>query len=493
MSQINTNVAALIAQHNLGRANQDLSVRLERLATGLRINRGADDPAGLIVSERLRAEISGIGKAIDNIERASNVIATGEASLQEANNLLNDIKGLVIEAANTGAFSDEEVQANQIQIDSAIESIARIANTTSFAGLKLLDGSLDYILEDIVTSQMNDVNVYSARFGNNEQVPVNVEVLNSAQRAELFWPGDADGTSAGALTQSISFEIKGNAGVEYFSFASGTSLSAVAYAVNNIADATGVQASLLSAADPTSGMLFTSTGYGSDAYVSVEVREGGENFQAYDEPGGDPVSRQTGQDVLALVNGNLALGRGLDVSVRTGALDLSLSLTSAAAQTLNETFSFNITGGGATYQVGPQVNTHQQASFGIGSVAPSRLGDSIVGFLASVQSGRDNALTSGDDVRSQAQAAGAIIDAAIDQISQMRGRLGAFERNTLQTTLRSSQIAIENLTAAESSIRDADFAAETSRLTRAQILQQAGTQTLGIANDTAANVLTLLG
>ena len=493
MSQINTNVAALIAQHNLGRANEDLSVRLERLATGLRINRGADDPAGLIVSERLRAEVAGIGKAMDNIERASNVIATGEASLQEVNDLLNDIKGLAIEAANTGAFSTEEIEANQIQIDSAIESIARIANTTSFAGLKLLDGSLGYVTEDVVTSQMTDVNIHSARFGNNDEIPVNVEVLNSAQRADLFWPGNADGTSAGALTQSVTFEVVGADGVEVFSFASGTSLSAVAFAVNNIADATGVQASLLSAGDPTSGMVFTSSRFGSDAFVNVNVVEGGEDFQTYDEPGGAQASRQTGQDVLALVNGNLALGRGLDVSVRTGSLDMSLTLTSGAAQTLNETFSFDITGGGATYQIGPQVNTHQQASFGIGSVTPSRLGNSLVGYLSSLQSGGANALTSGDDAGAQARKAGAIIDAATDQISTMRGRLGAFERNTLQTTLRSSQIALENLTAAESTIRDADFAAETSKLTRAQILQQAGTQTLGIANDTASNVLALLG
>ncbi|MEX0886034.1 MAG: flagellin [Phycisphaeraceae bacterium] len=492
MSQINTNVAALIAQHNLGRANQDMSVRLERLATGLRINRGADDPAGLIVSERLRAEVSGIGKAIDNIERAANVIATGEASLQEVNDLLNDLKGLVIEAANTGAFSNEEVEANQLQIDSAIDSIKRIADTTSFAGLNLLDGSLGYITEDIVTSQMTDVNVYSARFGNNDQIPVNVEVLNSAQRADLFWPGDADGTSAGSLTESITFEIEGNTGTEVFSFASGTALSAVAFAINNVSDATGVQAGLVDAADPTSGMTFTSVNFGSDAYVSVSVIEGGEDFQTYDAPAGAAALRQNGQDVLALVNGNLALGKGLDVSVRTGSLDMALTMTSAAAQTLNQTFTFNIAGGGATYQIGPQVNTQQQASFGIGSVAPSRLGNSIVGFLSSLQSGGANALTSGDDTREQAQNAAAIIDASIDQISTLRGRLGAFERNTLQTTMRSSQIALENLTAAESSIRDADFARETSQLTRAQILQQAGTQTLSIANENAANVLALL-
>ena len=113
MSRINTNVASLIAQNNLQRANQDLTVSLQRLSTGLAISRGADNPAGLLVSARLRTEISGITQAIDNAERASNVIATTEAALNEVSHLLASIKGLAVEAANTGAFSDAEIEANQ--------------------------------------------------------------------------------------------------------------------------------------------------------------------------------------------------------------------------------------------------------------------------------------------------------------------------------------------------------------------------------------------
>ena len=105
MARINTNVTSLIAQNNLGRTNGDLAVRLQRLSTGLRINRGADDPAGLIVSERLRSEMKGIGQAIDNSERASSVIATAEGYLAEVADLLNSIKSLVVEAANTGGVS----------------------------------------------------------------------------------------------------------------------------------------------------------------------------------------------------------------------------------------------------------------------------------------------------------------------------------------------------------------------------------------------------
>ncbi|MFW6059108.1 MAG: flagellin [Phycisphaeraceae bacterium] len=492
MSRINTNVSALIAQRNLQESNNSLSTSLQRLSTGLRINRGADDPSGLIVSERLRTEIAGLNQAVDNVERASNVIATSEAALQEINNLLVSVRGLTTEAANTGAFSEEEVEANQLQIDSAIESISRIANTTSFAGLKLLNGSMDYISSGVVNSQMSDVSVFGANFGTNSTMPVTVEVLNSAEVGQLFLSGNTTG-APGALLSSVSFELQGSKGSETFSFSSGTALSAVAHAVNTVKDAIGVSASLVSGGNQTSGLVFSTTEYGSDAFVSVKKLDDGDFFQTFDAQGGAAVSRDTGEDVLATVNGAVALGDGLDVSLRSNNLSLELSLDEDAAQTTNTPYEFTITGGGATYQIGPDVNTQQQVGFGIQSVAASSLGNSLVGFLNSIRSGGDNALNSGADTATQARKANDILEASITQISTLRGRLGAFERNTLQTTLRSQQIALENLTASESQIRDTDFAKETSKLTRAQILQQAGTSTLGIANSTSQSVLSLLG
>jgi len=484
MTRINTNISALVARNNLGRINSDLSLRLERLSTGIRINRGADDPAGLIVSERLRTEISGIGQAVDNIERASSVIATTEAALQEINNLLTSIKSLTIEAANTGAFSREEIEANQLQIDSAIESITRISNTASFAGLKLLNGSLDYLTSGVVASQIADIQVNGANFGLNTNIPVTVEVLNSAEHGSLFLSGNGTGT----FSSAVSFEVQGPTGVQAFSFASGTSLSAVAVAINAVSDATGIIANLASGADPTSGLLLETAEFGSDSFVSVKKLTGGEFFDSYTAQGGAAVIRDIGADTLALINGNLALGDGLDIALNSPTLNVELTLTSGAAQALNTPFTYSITGGGATYQIGGDINTQQQVGFGIQSVAASRLGNSRVGFLNSIVAGQANSLVAGN-----ARGASDIIDQAIDQVSVLRGRLGAFERNTLDTSLRSQQIALENLTASESAIRDTDFAAETSALTRAQVLQQAGTSTLAIANSTAQSVLALLG
>jgi len=473
----------MVARTALARTNTDLATRLQRLSTGLRINRGADDPAGLIVSERLRGEISSIGQAVDNIERASNVIATTESALQEINDLLISVKSLAVEAANTGAFSKEEIKANQLQLDSAIESITRISNTASFAGLKLLNGSLDYLTSGVTASQISDVSIKGANFGLNTSIPVTVEVLASAEHASLFLSGNGTGT----FTSAVTFEVQGNKGVQVFNFASGTALSSVVNAINQVSDATGVIAALASGADPTSGLTLQSQEFGSAEFVSVRKLSGGAFFDAYNAQGGGAVNRDIGGDTLALINGNLAIGEGLDISLNASTLNIEMTLTSAAAQTLNTAFSYTVTGGGATYQIGPDINALQQVGFGIQSVAATRLGNSTVGYLSEVVTGESNSLA--NNVRGASD----IIDAAIDQISTLRGRIGAFERNTLDTSLRSQQVALENLTSAESSIRDADFAEETSKLTRAQILQQAGTQTLAIANSTAQSVLSLLG
>ncbi|MEC9373045.1 MAG: flagellin, partial [Planctomycetota bacterium] len=193
-----------------------------------------------------------------------------------------------------------------------------------------------------------------------------------------------------------------------------------------------------------------------------------------------------------------ATGRGLGLSVRTSALDLELLLEEAFATNVSGTAStFHITGGGSLFQLGPRVNASQQVNIGVQSISESRLGGTLIAladgstefqFLNSIKSGGANGLNS----RNFASAS-KIIDSAIDEISRLRGRLGAFERNTLQTNIRSLGAAIENVNSSVSVIRDADFAAETSALTRAQILTSAGTSVLATANTQAQSVLQLLG
>src|SRR5262245_2380555 len=215
MARINTNIPSLVARANLLRSGEELQTRLQRLSTGLRINRGADDPAGLIVSERLRSDIQGANQGIKNSDRASSVIATTEGSLAEVSDLLNSIRSLIVESANTGANSPEERAANQLQIDSAIDSITRISNTASFGGLKMLNGSMDYNLSGLATSAISKASVFGASFIGSNQLKVDVDVLASAQRGALFIRGDypSNPSGNGTILSTTTLRIAGSKGV----------------------------------------------------------------------------------------------------------------------------------------------------------------------------------------------------------------------------------------------------------------------------------------
>src|SRR5688572_25611812 len=371
MARINTNVSSLTAQRGLAKSHHTLSSTLQRLSSGLRINRGADDPAGLIASEGLRSEISGITQAIDNSSRASNVISTAEGALGEVANLLLNIKDLVVEAANSGAMSAEEIKANQLQVDSAVESITRISNTTTFAGLKLLNGSLDYLTSGVDTTGIKSLDISQANFGTATTIPVEIDVITSARTAELEFQGSA-------IATSVTLEIAGNEGVDVLTFTSGTTASAVAFAVNRISDSTGVTAATLSGSP---GMVFQSTGYGSKSFVSVTAQSG--SFSTVDTNGAAK-TRTVGRDAVATVNGALTVGDGLSIKLNTTTLDLDVTLSDTFGQGATE---FAITGGGALFQLGPQVNANQQVNVGIGSVAASKLGDDNVGFLNDLVTG----------------------------------------------------------------------------------------------------------
>lgn len=515
MTRINTNVPSLIAQFNLQRSNDELETRLQRLSTGLRINRGADDPAGLITSERLGSDLEGIDQAISNGQRASNVIATTEASLAEVNNLLLDIKRLMVQSANTGANSPEERAANQLQIDSAISSITRISSTATFGGLSLLDGSLDYITSGVAPGAISEAKILGASFIGSPNLQVDVEVIASAQQGQIFLRPDQGPFTAAALDSSITLQITGNRGVQEINFVSGQTLTQIRQAINTITNLTGVTAEFVNGA-AGSGLIFTSEGYGSGSFVAVErVNKDADSADLSllkldnnaTTPVGTPfdfadanfvaASRDSGRDVSAIVNGALANGNGLEISLNTPSLSVELLLDEGFATTIDPNgTSFDITGGGSLFQLGPEINALQQANIGIPSVAASKIGGVLVNgglqFLSSLSTGGPNDIVTNVS-SNDFTVASDIIESAIDEITILRGRLGAFELNVLETNERSLQAAFENLTASRSVITDADFAAETSKLTRAQILQSSGTSVLSLANQQSQSVLQLLG
>jgi len=312
---------------------------------------------------------------------------------------------------------------------------------------------------------------------------VDVAVTVSAQHAQLQIRNSA-------ITQTINVEVRGSVGTTVLSFSSGTSVTDIMAAINRESQASGVEAAYLNDANPASGMVFQSVGFGSDEFVEVTLLPGSGALTLY-RPDGTTQSSSTmrsiGRDAIASINGAQVIGRGLELNLQTRTLELSLTLDTGFG--IGSTI-FAVTGGGALFQLGPDVNTNQQVNMGIQSVAASRLGNPLVGFLSQIMSSQ-----AFDPTRSltNANSASQIVNEANRQVSVLRGRLGSFERNTLRTNIRSLEVTMENLISSESAIRDADFAYETSRLTRNQILVSAGTSVLALANSSSQSVLALLG
>ncbi|MFT5522418.1 MAG: flagellin [Pirellulaceae bacterium] len=472
MSRINTNVSSLIAQKNLGRTNEGLQRALTRLSTGLRINDGKDDPAGLIASENLRSDIEGIRRAITNSERANQLIATADSGLGQVSNLLLDIRGLITEAANEGVLSDEQIAANQLQVDVSLTAINRIAQTTTFQGKKLLDGGLDFIIDSNPPTIQN-VSIYQATLDDANQLDLDITINAGATQALLTVAAAGFPNAGSTLANDLVVQIGGVTGTEAFTFQAGASLEQVIDAINLVSDATGT-----TAANNAGVLELASVEYGTDAFVDVRVIEetGGTDF-------GAELSnfRGTGTDIDAIINGVTASGDGNRLSVNTSTLSLDITVSDGDSTNL----AFTIDGGGALFQIGPDVVSNQQARLGIGSINTALLG-SEAGRLFELLSGGNYDLTN------DATTASRIINDTITKIASLRGRLGAFQRTTLQTNIVTLNDTLTSLVEAESTIRDANFAVETANLTRAQILVQSGTQVLSIANQNPQNVLALL-
>jgi flagellin len=498
MSRINTNVSSLLAQRVLNTQNRGLTTSLERLSTGLKINRGADNPAGLIASESLRSEKAAITAAIANAQRAEQVVNIAEGGLQEINNLLLEIQSLIGESANEAGLSVEEKEANQLQIDSILDTIDRIANSTSFNGQKLLNGTYDYTVAN-QGNGLDNITINSARI-NETGTPVNVtvDILESATTGTLFL-STANITSGDANNEgSITIEITGAKGSQQFTFADGATPADIQTAINNFSDVTGVSASEINA---TSRLTLVGTEYGADNFARVRVIDGSEDPEGnvvyeLDADTGEVDTgsaagdlRGDGTDIKLTINCNAAsTSNGLTARAVFNGFDIAVTIDGNDDVNRDATSTtFQITGGGANFNLSPEIGASGKASLGIGSVNVESLGKTG-NSLASLRFGASSNVVSGNLNTAQE-----VVDAAIKQVSSLRGRLGAFQKNTLGATINNLGVALENTSAAESIIRETDFAQETANLTRQQIMSQAATQALAIANAQPQAVLALLG
>lgn len=484
--RINTNAATSTALRTLRSADRDLSKSLERLSTGLRINSASDDPSGLVISEQLRNQISGLRQSIDNSQNASNLVGTAEAALNEVHSLLLGIRESVLFSLNTGGNDAEQIDAEQDSIDNAIRSIDRIASTTKFGSRNLLNGGSEIqVLSS--ASGISELNLQKVAFAGQSQQQFSVTVTAVASQATELVGNDRYGGASSAATVRIS----GSSGTQDIQVASSFTTTQFDNAVNLYTADTGIWAS--------AGQLF-SVDFGTSESISVEVVSGTLNTVVGNLQSTDGIQSDDGVDIAGHVNGVSFDGDGTEVRVVSDVITGTINFSdSNASITAGSTHTFTVDDSGLKFQLNQTAGPASREQIGVGSVDSSNLGVAersvngmagnsitIGGFLSSLVSGNAN------DLNSNAANALGILDAAIEDISDTRSYLGAFQSHTVDTNLNSLEVALEQLSQAESTIRDLDFAQETANYTKNQVLFQASISVLAQANQIPQAVLSLI-
>lgn len=472
---INTNVASLNAQRNLNRSQGLLNQSLERLSTGLRINSAKDDAAGLAISERFTTQIRGLNQAVRNASDGISLSQTAESALSELTNNLQRVRELAVQAANaTNSASDRS--ALNAEVTQRIAEIERIAGQTSFNGRKVLDGTFG-----------------GAQFqvGANVGETISVNLTTGVRSNQIGQIASATGTAVttNALADNgLTIAVGSNAAVNVGASAAGTlngqgadSAFAKVRAINNA----GVAGLTATAANSSTGAFSTvANAAAASTYAltvnGVAVYSGADNIAAN--------TSLTASDVAAQVNlfssqtGVSASVSGTDLTFtsidgRNTDITETITLGASATGTGIDTGSEGVVLGTITLSASDNITlTGQNADIGLGTTVA-----------------KDTGTLDGVDVLSVANSEAAInrVDSALTVVSDLRSSFGAIQ-NRFESTIANLQAVSENLAASRSRIQDADFAAETAALTKAQILQQAGVSVLSQANAQPQLALSLL-
>lgn len=476
--RVNTNVSAMNALRNVSATGDALSQSITRLSTGLRINSAADDPAGLIISQSFRAQITGIDQAMKNSQDAINYVKTAEGALDEVNKLLNDARGLAVAAGNSGTLSSSQIQANQSQLASIVASITRIAQTTQYGTKRLLDGSSGVnatVTDGTHISQLSIGGTFGGQaVAANSSVVMTVNAASTQASVASRDFGADDSTALGAGNAG-SFTING---VTFVGEATDNAAT-----VRDKINAASAQTGVVATTNNTGVITLTSTKYGSGADINLSdatgaIRNGGAGYTSVSGTDGNATVTVNGVSALFTASKN-----GNDGLTFTDADGNSLTVTAAGNNTgvVNQTIG-QVVVGAASFQIG--ANAGQTTTFSLGNFQASNLGAGAVSGLT--MSNLDLTTSSG------ASDALKVIDKAIDQISSSRGDMGNFQRNVMESNIRALGTARENMSATYSSITDVDVAQEMTNYTKLQILQQAGMAVLSQANSAPQAVLSLL-
>jgi flagellin len=407
--RINQNIAAMNAYRNLSVTDGQMSKSLEKLSSGFRINRAADDAAGLSVSEGLRAQVGGLKVAVRNAQDGISVVQTAEGALTEVHSILQRMRDLGVQASNSGSNDISARQSAQTELSQLNSELDRIGKTTSFGVTKLLDGSFG---------------LQGAKEGSTTQVGA----IAAAGAGQVFATSSVTFTLAGASAQTQIVLM--------------TTTNSKAYTAD-VAGAAALQTNLQ--ADIDAAGVATAAFKGK---ITASVQ-----FDSL-----------TGQNQVSFTRTE-ATASADTLDVASNMATTTLGTFAAAAQAP--------TGTGGVFQVGSNNTSNDRILVAISKVDSTQLA------------------TTGIDLVGSAAASVDIIDAAIKSVSTTRSNLGAFQ-NRFEHAINNLNVAVENLSASESRIRDTDMAQEMVSFTRAQILSQAGTSMLAQANQAPQSVLSLL-
>ena len=490
MQVINTNILSLIAQNNLNKNQDTLTTSIQRLSSGLRINSAKDDAAGLAIADRFTAQINGLNQAVRNANDGISLAQTADGALGEVTNNLQRIRELAVQAANsTNSASDRA--ALQTEVSQRIAEVDRIAGQTQFNGLNLLDGSF--------SSQQFQVGANA-----NQTIAINqIGDVRTSQLGQSYGASLAGTTltASTGITAAGQFTIQvGNTTTDIFTGAGGNAITGDAKSLAAAINASGVSGLHATAAATTSA---------AGAYSKQETANGNADLTINGITMSVALvgSSTDVQSALSAINNNSAAtgvsatynGGGLTLTATDGRnISVSIADASSGGSTGAKLGDVGLSGFGGAAATAASATTYGSYSVSYTGTDTVTVGGTAAAGVSGLASGATNASATGVAVHnidistlSGANSALASVDAALGSVDGIRASLGALQNRFTSAVANLSSTA-QNLTASRSRIQDADFAAETANMTRAQILQQAGTAMVAQANSLPQSVLTLL-
>ena len=502
MSVINTNINSLTAQRNLAATGVALSTAMQRLSSGLRINSAKDDAAGLAISERFTTQIRGLSQAARNANDGISLSQTAEGALGEVSNNLQRIRELAVQSANsTNSASDRQALDQEVQ--QRLAEIDRVATQTSFNGQKILDGTFGSAAFQV-----------GANVGDTIGIALNTSMRSTAIGQIATGTSSAEVTTA-ALTGSGTIQVGTAAAKTIGASIQGTAVGQTAgsaYSKAVAINAASVPGLTVTATNTIQLAAAATTGTGAGATYSLRIN-GQDIFASYDQVTNGVLSTQQITDAVNAQSANTGVTASLNGAtlLLTAADGRDIAIAQAFAGGAAGGLAAGTTGvvNGVTYRGGTLTATLADANANstvAGAVNGGTLtlsateniigtGDGLImGFAtAGYTIAKDTTTIATANVLTIAGANNTLqrVDSALTAVSSLRSTFGAIQ-NRFESVIANLSSTVENLSASRSRIQDADFAVETANLSRAQILQQAGTAMVAQANQLPQGVLQLL-